>query len=275
MRVFVVCCALLPPSTRSFGRDQVGELESAAAQLIAQVETGNQDLSVECVALARRAKTALPPETLHRLYEAALHSQGQADHQTMDVGALIASLSVANHFSQSGQNETFFRSLRQAHSITRSLRARRDASAREISGDRDEADVAERAVKNLMQLTMRSAWDCLTQARAGEAEQLYELAMESLRGSDSDGGRDASSDLALALLGKGWALSMQPSKQRKAGETLQAFGKQFPQHADFPRASALSIRCFLNAEDDAEAVSVFQTMTRHSPLAKETRDTAE
>ncbi|MEM6470883.1 MAG: tetratricopeptide repeat protein [Planctomycetota bacterium] len=263
IRVTVVCCALaFIADATVWGADSQGAIERAAKKLLLDSKEHGNDLSLQCIALARRGKDDLSRETVTQLYEAAFVCLERSDTRDLSDASLMASLAIAsfhaNQTSLADADDRLLDSILLAHRLKDTL-----ASVKVYA----KPSVA----KGLHDLTMQTAWHCLTHEKADASAKLYELASQSMRADIERSQTDATqfADLALAELGRGWALSLQPEKKRQAARQLERFVRQFPDHGDARRASELAIRCLMEAGDFASAIRVSESLMLGHPSATE------
>ncbi len=219
-----------------------GRFGDAFETLIEDQVGGESGRALEAVLLARAAGETLKPEQLGKLYQIAKQA---LEASTAEPDALsrrmLLLLAVANHFQQSGRFD-------EAGSLAE--RAFRDG----LAAGRDAVDAG--TWKQLVALGMRLGWSQLNAGQAASSERLYAVVVDCMvDGRNIEGA--AETDLALAMLGRGWAAAMQPQRQEQAAEWLSEFVERFPEHGDAAAAKALQVQCLLKAgrvDGAAEAV---------------------
>ena len=205
-----------------------GDFESAFGHLIELSKTSKQDLSLDLVLLARKAKTRLPATQITQLYRAAVESSfnGRAENGNLDVRLLVR-LAAAEHFVTTGQRTLSVRpilaaldDLEQVHSSTQSPRR-----------------------KAVVLFALRTAASELSDGHEKAAERLYQSVRKVTQNATNG-------ELhAKATLGLGWTLASDETRLAEAAELLGAFVRDHADHPDAPRALAQAIRC-LHASDN-------------------------
>jgi len=195
-------------------------------------------LATEAVLLARSADDSLDSDQLDLLYkfaDAALTAQPLRPPELSQ--RMLLRLAVANHFAQSDQVD-------QAASVT-------EAAFRDYL-DNEGTVPADASTGQWIRLAMRLGWSQLNAGNAESSQQLYH-AVITLQRSGFAGVHLPERELALAMLGRGWAAAMQDGRGEEAAEWLSQFVEQFPEHGDAAAAKALQVQCLIKADRIADA----------------------
>ncbi|MEO1616385.1 MAG: hypothetical protein AAFV88_11085, partial [Planctomycetota bacterium] len=271
--VAVVCCAcLFVLMVASLGASTVAasDLDSQLDRLTERAETRTREnsaaLALDCISMARHAKTELSPSQIEWLYtlasDALLDSQPQPDQPAF----ALVTLATANYWASKGNHARLLEMLTRTHEEWQALLLAIKESGR-VLGDQPQLVAT---AEGLVGLTMRTAWHCLTKEDAENANRFYELNLELLSNSAaSELQRRRVNDVALSELGLGWSLAMQPQQKKAAARQLERFMRRFPKHGDAPTAGALAVQCHLQCNETAAALAALEHLMRLAPTSVE------
>ncbi len=140
------------------------------------------------------------------------------------------------------------------------------------------ADAALQAVRNVVEqdtetsrvqagarMLLQIGSMALSTADHSTAQQAYALAETKL----------TEADLVSARLGHAWSLAMSGDKPQFAAERLVDFAKQYPQHADAPRAMYAAARCLQQTGDEPASQALLTEMFASWPDSQPTLDVSK